>query len=265
MAETDDILIEAEDLGRRYAGCDAVSRVSFRVRRGELVALLGPNGSGKTTLLRMLAGSLSPTAGRARLCGLDVGEHPLEIRRRCGYLPEVTPLYSEMRVEEYLRYRGRLRGLRGTDLLVRLHEAMQHCGLAEVAKRPLIGSLSLGMRRRVALADCLLHSPDVMLLDAPLDGLDAIQSAALAGLLIDLSDSCAILFSTHGLEEIRSVCSRVLILNGGRLIADGTPEGLTQTQAGAQTFTQAFVRMTAATAEAPFWAGAAASRGRKVP
>lgn len=254
MAETDDILIEAEDLSRRYAGIAAVSRVSFRVRRGELVALLGPNGSGKTTLLRMLSGGLAPTEGRARICGLDPTEEPLEVRRRCGYLPERTPLYPEMRVEEYLRYRGGLRGLRGSALIVRIHETMQHCGLSDVAKRPLIGSLSHGQRRRVAIADCLLHTPDALLLDAPLEGLDAIQAAALAGLLIDLSESCAVVFSTHALDTVSPVCSRTLVLNGGRLVADGSPDGLVAAQPGAKTFGQAFVRMTAATAAPPPWA-----------
>ena len=262
MAESDDILIEAEDLGRRYSGAAAVARASFRIHRGELVALLGPNGSGKTTLLRMLSGALSPTEGRARLCGMDVAEHPLEIRRRCGYLPETTPLYTEMRVEEYLRYRGRLRGLRGTQLLVRVHDAMQQCSLADVAKRPLIGALSHGQRRRVALADCLLHSPDVLLLDAPLEGLDAVQSAALAGLLIDLSADCAVLFSTHDPEGVKSVCTRALILSGGCLIADGTPDGLTATQPGAASFGQAFVRMASGASEPAPWAGGGARRAR---
>ena len=255
MAESDDILIEAEDLGRRYSGAAAVARASFRIRRGELVALLGPNGSGKTTLLRMLSGALSPTEGRARLCGMDVAEHPLDIRRRCGYLPEETPLYSEMRVEEYLRYRGRLRGYRGTDLLVRVHGAMQQCALVDVAKRPLIGALSHGQRRRVALADCLLHSPDVLLLDGPLEGLDAVQTASLAGLLIDISADCAVLFTTHDPEGVKSVCTRALVLSAGCLIADGTPEGLTAAVAGAGTFAQAFVRMASETAEAGSWSG----------
>lgn len=265
MAESDDILIEAEDLGRRFSGCKAVSSVSFRVRRGELVALLGPNGSGKTTLLRMLAGSLAPTEGRALLCGLDPADHPLEVRRRCGYLPERTPIYPEMRVEEYLRYRARIRGLRGAKLLLRLHETMQQCGLAPFARRPLIGSLSLGQRRRVAIADCLLHTPDVLLLDGLLEGLDAMQSATLAGLMIDLSSTCAVIFSSHALDAIRSVCSRTLILNAGRLIADGTPDGLVAAQAGAKTFSQAFVRMTAATAEPPPWSSPDAPSRRRAP
>jgi ABC-2 type transport system ATP-binding protein len=262
MAESDDILIEAEDLGRRFSGVAAVSRVSFRVRRGELVALLGPNGSGKTTLLRMLAGALAPSEGRALLCGLDPAEQSLEVRRRCGYLPERSPLYPEMRVEEYLRYRGRIRGLRGADLLLHLHETMQYCGLSSVARRPPIGALSLGQRRRVAIADCLLHSPDVLLLDGPLDGLDAMQSAALAGLMIDLSESCAIVFSSHSLESLQSVCSRALILNAGRLIADGTPDGLTATQPGAKNFAQAFVRMAAETSATPHPAGSTPRRRR---
>lgn len=259
----DDILIEAEDLGRRFSGVAAVLRVSFRVRRGELVALLGPNGSGKTTLLRMLAGSLAPSEGRALLCGLDPAEQSLEVRRRCGYLPERSPLYPEMRVEEYLRYRGRIRGLRGAGLLLRLHETMQHCGLTAIARRPPIGLLSLGQRRRVAIADCLLHRPDVLLLDGPLDGLDAMQAASLAGLMIDLSESCAIIFSSHSLESLHSVCSRALILNAGRLIADGTPDGLTAAQPGAKTFTQAFVRMAAATADLPPLDGASPRRRRE--
>lgn len=244
MGRLNDILIEADGLGRRFARCEALSQVSFSVTRGELVALLGPNGSGKTTALRLLAGVIPPTEGYARLGGLDVTLHSLAVRRRMGYLPEATPLYSEMRVEEYLVYRGRVRGLKGAHLMLRLHEVVEHCGLGTWAKRP-IGVLSHGLRRRVALADCLLHSPDVLLLDEPLDGLDAAQAAMLRGLLVDLSADCAIVFSTHALAEVETLCQRVLILSGGRLVADGDPKGLIAAQSGAQTFEQAFIRMTA--------------------
>jgi ABC-2 type transport system ATP-binding protein len=242
MADAE-ILIEVENLTRRFPRCEALGGVSFGIRRGEIAGLLGPNGSGKTTTLRLLAGWLAPNSGRIRIAGFDAETQSLECRRRIGYLPENIPLYPEMRVEEFLLFRGRIRGLRGTHLAARLREVLEQCGLGEAARR-LIGTLSRGFRQRTALADCLLHEPDVLLLDEPLAGLDPAQVHVVRELLLRLGQSRAVLFSTHVLAEAEQLCRRVLILNAGRLAAIGEPARLVQTYE-VRDFQDLFLRLTA--------------------
>lgn len=225
-----DLLIHVENLTRRFPRCEALGGLSFEVRRGEIAGMLGPNASGKTTTLRILSGFLAPTSGRVRVAGFDVVTRSLDARRRIGYLPESVPLLPDMRVHEYLAYRGRLRGLRGARLAARLRDTLDRCGLGDASGR-LIGSLSRGFRQRTGLADCLLHEPDVLLLDEPLAGLDPAQVLAVRSLLQEISRHCAILFSTHVLAEAEQLCHRVFILNAGRLAAADSPARLVQAAA----------------------------------
>jgi ABC-2 type transport system ATP-binding protein len=226
MAEAE-LLVEVENLTRRFPRCEALGGISFHVRRGEIAGVLGPNGSGKTTTLRVLACYLAPTSGRIRVAGFDVTTQALEVRRRIGYLPETVPLYLEMRVAEYLAFRGRIKGLREPRLAVRMREVIEQCGLGDCAKR-VIGTLSRGFRQRTGLADCLLHEPDVLLLDEPLAGLDPAQSHAVRELLRELGGTRAVLFSTHVLAEAEQLCHRALILISGRLAAADSPARLVQ-------------------------------------
>ncbi|NLG34311.1 MAG: ABC transporter ATP-binding protein [Lentisphaerae bacterium] len=241
MADAE-ILVDVEHLTRRFPRCEALGGLSFQIRRGEITGVLGPNGSGKTTTLRVLSGYLAPTSGRVRLAGLDVTAQWLEVRRRIGYLPESVPLPPEMRVAEYLGFRGRLRGLRGARLTGRLRDVMDRCGLSEVSRRRL-GTLSRGFRQRTGLADCLLHEPDILLLDEPMAGMDPVQVRGILGLLRGLSRHCAMLVSTHVLAEAEELCHRVLILNGGRLAAADTPARLAEAHGG-KGFEEAFLRLT---------------------
>lgn len=229
MAETD-ILIQADQITRRFPGGNALSDVSFQVRRGEIMALLGPNGSGKTTTLRILASYLAPTAGCVQVAGHDLATHSLEARRRIGYLPESAPLHLDMRVDEYLRFRGCIHGLRGTRLAARLRSTLDRCGLGDVSRRTL-ASLSRGFRQRTALADCLLHEPDVLLLDEPMTGLDPAQVQTTQDILRESAQQGAVLFSTHVLAEAEEVGHQALILNAGRVAANDTPARLARSAA----------------------------------
>ena len=225
-----EILVDVENLTRRFPRCEALGGLSFQIRRGEIAGFLGPNGSGKTTTLRILAGVLAPTSGRVQVAGFDVTTHSLEVRRRIGYLPEAVPLYPEMRVEEYLAYRGHIKGLRGARLAARLREVVEQCGLGDASTR-IIGNLSRGFRQRTGLADCLLHEPEVLLLDEPLAGLDPAQVHAVRELLRGAGAGRAVLFSTHVLAEAEHLCHRALILNAGRLAASDSPARLVQAAA----------------------------------
>ncbi len=241
MAATE-LAIEVDGLTRRFPRCEALGGVSFQVPRGELTGILGPNASGKTTLLLILTGLLVPTTGRVRVAGFDPTTQWLEVRRRIGFLPENVPLYPEMRVQEYLAFRGRLKGLRGKRLAERIRQVLEPCGLGEMARRP-IGTLSRGFRQRVGMADCLLTEPEILLLDEPLAGLDAGQTQRFHEMLREQSGRRTILFSTHVLAEAEQLCQRVLVLNGGRLAANDTPAQLAAaTPTGS--FTDAFLRLT---------------------
>ncbi len=225
-----ELLVEVENLTRRFPRCDALGGISFQVRRGEIAGLLGPNGSGKTTTLRILACALAPTSGQVRVAGFDAATHSLEVRRRIGYLPDAVPLYPEMRVGEYLAFRGRLRGFRGNLLSARLREVTELCGLGDCSRR-ILGTLSRGFRQRVGLADCLLHDPDVLLLDEPLAGLDPAQVQLTRDWLREAGTRRAVIFTTHVLAEAEHLCHRALILNAGRLAAADSPARLVQAAA----------------------------------
>ena len=218
-------MIEVSHLTKRYPGRVAVDDVSFSVARGEIVGFLGPNGAGKTTTMRVITGYLPPTGGGITVSGFDVVAEPMEIRRRIGYLPESCPLYPEMRVDEYLKFRARLKGVRGARVRARLDEMKQLCGLQEVGRR-IIGQLSKGFRQRVGLAESLIHDPELLILDEPTIGLDPNQIRQVRELITGLAQKHTILLSTHILSEVEAVCQRVLIINRGRIVASDTPANL---------------------------------------
>jgi len=228
---TNDIMIEVENLTKRYAGKTAVEDVSFTVGRGEIVALLGPNGAGKSTTMRILSCFMPATSGLARVAGLDVATHADEVRRRIGYMPENNPLHQDMRVREYLRFRARLKGLGHSRARQRAESVMAQCGLAEAGRR-IIGQLSKGFRQRVGLADALVHEPDLIILDEPTIGLDPSQIRAVRQLIKDLGRRHTVLLSSHILPEVELTCNRVLIMREGRILAADTPENLQKGMSG---------------------------------
>ena len=225
-------MIEVENLTKRFPTQLAVSDVSFSVQPGEIVGFLGPNGAGKTTAMRVLTGFLPPTAGTARVAGYDVVTRSLEARASLGYLPESAALYPEMRVHEYLAYRARLEGVSGTDVKRRVGEAIESCLLQEVAKRK-VENLSKGFRQRTALAGALVHRPPVLILDEPTVGLDPMQIIKIRETIRSLGRERAVLLSTHILPEVDAVCDRVLIIDRGRIVAEGTAGELRSRMAGA--------------------------------
>ncbi len=218
-------MIEAQNLTRTYGDLLAVDRVNFTVDEGEIVGILGPNGAGKTTIIRMITGFLPPTEGRVRIAGRDLLTDPVETRRNIGYLPESIALYPEMRVEEYLRYRARLEGIPRSEAKARIGEAVERCLLTEVESR-IIETLSKGFRQRVGLATAILHRPKVLVLDEPTVGLDPKQIIAIRELIRELARESTLLLSTHILPEVELLCDRVMIIDRGRIVAEGTPQTL---------------------------------------
>ncbi len=219
------MMIEVEHLTKRYAAHTAVDDLSFNVGRGEVVGFLGPNGAGKTTTMRILSCFLPATSGSARVAGFDVFSQSLEVRRRVGYMPENTPLYGDLRVDEFLSYRAALRGLNAAKTRTRIGEVAELCNLAGVRRR-IIGQLSKGYRQRVGLADALLHEPPLLILDEPTIGLDPGQIREVRELIKRLGDRHTVLLSSHILPEVEAACSRVIIINRGRIAAAGTPAQL---------------------------------------
>src|SRR6266446_5047736 len=221
-------MIKVENLTKRYAGQPAIRDLNFEVSQGEIVGFLGPNGAGKTTTMRILAGFMPPTSGRATVAGFDVFEQSLEARTHLGYMPENVPLYSDMRVTEYLNYRAALKGVHHRRVAERVGDVEELCGLKEVEKK-LIGTLSKGYRQRVGLADALLAEPDLLILDEPTIGLDPVQIRQVRQLIKDLGKRHTILLSSHILPEVEMTCNRVIIIHHGRILASDTPDNLMKT------------------------------------
>ncbi len=242
-------MIEAQNLSRRYGDFTAVNDVSFAVGEGEILGLLGPNGAGKTTTIRMITGFLPPTGGRVTIGGTDLFEAPVKARRQIGYLPENVALYSEMRVGEYLSYRARLEGLKRAEAKRACESAQERCLLSDV-RNQVIGTLSKGYRQRVGLATAILHEPEVLILDEPTVGLDPKQIIAIRELIRDLGRERTLILSTHILSEVELLCNRVLIIDKGRIVAEGTPESLRQSSRGASEIRVAFAGLPAETAAA---------------
>jgi ABC-2 type transport system ATP-binding protein len=224
-------MIEVLNLTKRYAGRTAVADISFTVARGEIVGLLGPNGAGKSTTMRILACFLPATSGTARVAGYDVFYQSEEVRRRIGYMPENNPLYPEMRVREYLKFRARVKGLGWRRSRERVSTVMEQCGLTEVGSR-IIGQLSKGYRQRVGLADALVHEPELIILDEPTIGLDPHQIRSVRQLIKSLAGQHTVLISTHILPEAEMTCNRMLIMYDGKVLAADTPDNLQRLMAG---------------------------------
>src|SRR5690349_9430298 len=212
-------MIEVDKLTKYFGPVMAIEKVSFQVDRGQIVGFLGPNGAGKTTTMRILTTYLPATSGTARLAGFDVRTQSLDVRKRIGYLPENVPLYPEMRVEEYLELRSKLKGLERKERRARLDYCLGRCRIREVRRR-LVGTLSKGYRQRVGLADAMIHDPHILILDEPTAGLDPVQIRETLNLIRELGEQHTILLSTHILSEVEAVCRRVIIINAGRIGLD---------------------------------------------
>jgi ABC-2 type transport system ATP-binding protein len=218
-------MIEVEGLTKRFGPVIAVDDVSMTVERGEVLGFLGPNGAGKSTTMKMIAGFLTPTAGTARLAGHDVLAEPLAVKRRLGYLPEGAPTYPDMTVLAFLDWVASVRGFSGAERRARVERAMRATSLGDVIYYP-IEALSKGFKRRVGLAQALLHDPEVLILDEPTDGLDPNQKHEVRRLISAMASEKAIIISTHILEEVEAICTRAVVIARGRLVADGSPAAL---------------------------------------
>ena len=218
-------MIDVHNITKRYGHHTAIDRVTFSVAKGDVLAFLGPNGAGKTTTMRILTCFMPATEGAARVAGFDCTDHPLEVKRQIGYLPETPPVYQELTVTEYLTFVGQLRGMAGPTLTSALDQSIGRLELGAVRHR-LIGNLSRGYRQRVGLAQALLHDPPVLILDEPTVGLDPKQIIEIRELIKSLAGSHSVILSTHILPEATAVCQRVVIINKGRIVAEDTPEQL---------------------------------------
>jgi len=218
-------MISVQGLTKSYGAIHAVRDLSFSVDRGEVIGFLGPNGAGKSTTMKILSGYLPADEGEVRIAGFDILSQSLKARSRIGYLPENVPLYPEMRVSEYLRYRAALKGVRSRRITEKVEDALELCSVSHVRKQ-LIGTLSKGYRQRVGLADALVNEPDILILDEPTIGLDPGQIREVRELIKGLAKRHTILLSSHILSEVEMTCSRVLIINKGRIVATGTPAEL---------------------------------------
>ena len=226
-----ELTVSAQALTRLYGSNRAVRGVSLELHRGEVLGLLGPNGAGKTTTMQMLTGNLAPSSGEVQICGVDLVDRPIQAKARIGYLPEVPPLYRELKVDEYLRLAGRLHRVRKPALREAVERAKARCGLPDMGRR-LIGSLSKGYQQRVGIAQAIIHEPDVIILDEPTVGLDPNQIREIRALIRDLGKDHSVILSTHILPEVEAVCDRVQILHRGEVVFYDTIAGLKQFRGG---------------------------------
>ncbi len=229
--QAEEVTIDVSDLVKSYSGVHAVNGLSFTVRRGEIVGFLGPNGAGKSTTMRILTGYLPATSGHVTVCGIPVASRPGDVKRHIGYMPENNPLPEDMRVGEYIHYRGRLKELGGRRLRARLEAVIEQCDLKRVQHR-MIGKLSKGFRQRVGIAEAILGEPDVLIMDEPTIGLDPHQIILIRDLISSLRGRMSVLLSSHILPEIEMTCDRVIIINAGRIVASGTPQELRREYVG---------------------------------
>ena len=232
-------MIEARGITKRYGDTLAVDNVSFSVQRGEIVGFLGPNGAGKSTTMKVLTCYLAPTEGTAEIDGHDILEDPLAARAAIGYLPENTPLYTDMGVLDFLAYMARLQGVAADRVASRVDEVVRLCDVSPMAHKD-IGELSKGYRQRVGLAQALLHDPAVLILDEPTSGLDPAQIVEIRALIRRIAEQKAILLSTHILPEAQNTCDRILIINRGKLVGEGTPGELLTKAAQTEEYTVTF-------------------------
>ncbi|MFO7603885.1 MAG: ATP-binding cassette domain-containing protein [Gammaproteobacteria bacterium] len=222
-----DILVQVEHISRYYGPNAAVSQVSFELRRGEVLGFLGPNGAGKSTTMQMITGNLAPSAGRIRICGIDLLDQPKAAKAAIGYLPEQPPLYRDFTVDEYLTFCARINGIAHDQVNAAVQRAKQRCGLTDVSQR-LINNLSKGFQQRVGIAQAIIHSPAVVVLDEPTVGLDPIQIREIRSLIRELGNDHGVILSTHILPEVQMTCDRVQIINKGKLVFSDQIENLNQ-------------------------------------
>jgi len=218
-------MIQVQKLTKKFGDIVAVDGASFEVRDGEVLGFLGPNGAGKTTTMRVITGFLAPTKGTIKVGDLDVREDSLEIRKKIGYLPEFVPLYNDMKVFEFLRFIAEVRGIGKSKIKQRISEMIEVCGLQKVIKQE-IGELSKGYRQRVGLAQAMIHEPEILVLDEPTSGLDPNQIVEIRSLIKKIGEKKTVILSTHILSEVQATCSRVVIINEGKIVASGTVDEL---------------------------------------
>jgi len=220
-------MIEVSGLSKRFGTVQALTDVSFKVEKGQIVGFLGANGAGKTTTMDIMCGCIGADAGSARIAGFDITETPLEAKRRLGYLPDVPPLHGEMRVEDFVTYSARLHKIPAARVKGRVDEALDRLSLTEVRRR-LVGNLSKGYRQRVALAQAIVHDPEVLVLDEPTEGLDPNQIVQIRELIRSLAGQHTIILSSHILSEVQNTCDHIIIVHGGRVVQQGSYEELVQ-------------------------------------
>lgn len=224
-------MIEVRDLSKDYGPHRAIHSLTFTVRKGEVVGFLGPNGAGKSTTMKIITGFMAPTSGQALIAGFDVFESPLEVKKRIGYLPEVPPVYTDMYVRDYLKYVAQLKGVAKDEINRGVNNAIEKTNLGEVQKR-LIGHLSKGFRQRVGIAQAIVSSPDVLILDEPTVGLDPKQMHEIRELIKELKGQHTIILSTHILSEVQATCEKAIIINKGHIVAEDTIANLATFEKG---------------------------------
>src|SRR5437867_6484211 len=220
-------MIRVQNLTKSFGPKMAVNGVSFTVERGEVLGFLGPNGAGKSTTMRMITGFIPPSAGTVKIGEFDMIEQPIRAKRLIGYLPENAPAYTDMTVYGFLNFAAELRGLRGEEKNKAIHRVVEMCFLESVLRQS-VETLSKGFRHRTCFAQSIIHDPDVLVLDEPTDGLDPNQKHEVRGLIRRMGEKKAIIFSTHILEEVDAACSRAIIIDRGKIVANGTPQELRQ-------------------------------------
>src|SRR5216117_734642 len=220
-------MIKVQNLSKSFGPKIAVNGVSFTVERGEVLGFLGPNGAGKSTTMRMITGFIPPSAGTVRIGEFDMIDQPIQAKRLLGYLPENAPAYTDMTVHSFLNFAAELRGLRGEEKNKAIHRVVEMCFLESVLYQS-VETLSKGYRHRTCFAQSIIHDPDVLVMDEPTDGLDPNQKHEVRGLIRRMGEKKAIIFSTHILEEVDAACSRAIIIDRGKIVANGTPQELRQ-------------------------------------
>lgn len=233
-------MIEIKNLTKKFGQNLVLDNISFSVGQSEILGFLGPNGAGKSTTMKIITSFWTPTSGQVLINGLDTAENSLSSRKNIGYLPETVPLYEDMRVFEYLIFIAEIRGLSKDEIKKRIKEVVSICGLSKVLRQP-IEELSKGFRQRVGLAQAIIHQPDILILDEPTTGLDPNQIVEIRDLIKTIGREKTVIFSTHILSEVSATCNRVIIINHGRIVGEGSPAELTEKFGGLE---QAFREMT---------------------
>lgn len=236
-------MIEVNNLVKKYGDFSAVKGISFTVPKGEILGLLGPNGAGKSTIMKILSAFMPATSGEVKVAGFDVFDDPFEVKKRVGYLPEMPPLYLEMRVREYIEYVADLKQLPAARKQERVDFVVDRCGLKDV-QRKIIGTLSKGYKQRVGIAQALVHDPEVVILDEPTVGLDPVQIVEIRNLIKSLAGNHTVLLSTHILPEVVMTCKKVLLINKGSIMVNDTVENLTK-GGGGDSLEQAYLKIVA--------------------